>query len=139
MEWIFTLENIDRAASEMVKTFSTLDSKVIGLFGPMGAGKTTLVAAIIRELESRDIANSPTFAIINQYLDRKGNPIYHMDWYRLRDEEEGLNAGIEDPLYSGNWCLVEWPEKAENLLPDNFIRLCIEPIDEKTRKVTWLE
>jgi tRNA threonylcarbamoyladenosine biosynthesis protein TsaE len=136
MEWIFTLEDIDRAGDEIVRYLSARKERVIALYGPMGAGKTTLSAALIRKLGSMDIVSSPTFSIINEYLDSNGKPIYHMDWYRLRDEEEALNVGVEDPLYSGHWCLVEWPEKAENLLPHGVIKIQIDALDEKTRKVS---
>jgi len=136
MEWIFTLQNIGQVAREIVDYLAQKNKKVIALYGAMGAGKTTLSIALAQSLGSRDTASSPTFSIINEYEDATGSPIYHMDWYRLKDTEEALHAGVEEPLYSGNWCLVEWPEKAPDLLPPSAARLCITVVDEKTRQVT---
>ena len=123
MDWNFYLEEIDATAANLVQYLQTAERRVIALHGNMGAGKTTLTAAILKVLGGTDTVGSPTFSIINQYMDGQGRPFFHMDWYRLRDEEEALNAGVEDPLYSGAWCLVEWPEKARALLPEHTIHL----------------
>jgi tRNA threonylcarbamoyladenosine biosynthesis protein TsaE len=136
MDLIFTLENIDGAAGQIIEYLCLQKQRVVTLYGPMGAGKTTLTSAILRKLGSADVASSPTFSIINQYLDANGDPVFHMDWYRLRDEEEAISVGVEDPLFSGHWCFVEWPEKAEGLLPNTTIKLKLEALDENTRKVT---
>ena len=111
------------------------NSRVIALFAPMGAGKTTLSGAILHHLGSGDHAASPTFSIINEYLLPNGQLLYHMDWYRLRDEEEARAAGVEDALYSGHRCLVEWPEKAPQLLPDDALRVTIEITGPETRRL----
>ena len=108
---------------------------VIALFAPMGAGKTTLSGAILHLLGSHDHAASPTFSIINEYLLPNGQLLYHMDWYRLRDEEEARAAGVEEALYSGHRCLVEWPEKAPLLLPDDALRVTIEITGPETRRL----
>jgi len=108
---------------------------VVAFHGQMGAGKTTLISALCKALGSTDTIGSPTFSIINQYNTVNGKIIYHMDWYRIKDEEEAIQAGVEDALYSGNICLVEWPEKAEGLLPDDTLHLYIETIDPQTRKL----
>ncbi len=138
MEWIFTLNEIDLTASKILAYLQTAASKTIALFGQMGAGKTTFVTAIARALGSKDATGSPTFSIINQYKDANNEPIFHMDWYRLKDEEEGLQAGIEDPMFCGAWCFIEWPERLEQLLPDHCIRFKIEALDTETRRIYLL-
>ena len=108
---------------------------VVAFHGQMGAGKTTLISALCKALGSTDTIGSPTFSIINQYNTVNGKIIYHMDWYRIKDEEEAIQAGVEDALYSGNICLVEWPENAAGLLPDYALHLYIETVDPQTRKL----
>ncbi len=107
--------------------------RIIALFAPMGAGKTTLSGAILHALGSTDHAASPTFSLINEYALPDGSTLYHMDWYRLKDEEEAMAAGIEDALYSGHRCLVEWPERAPALLPPDALRVEILATDPETR------
>lgn len=102
---------------------------------PMGAGKTTLSVVICRALgvDENEIS-SPTYSIINEYQGANGK-IFHLDLYRLKDEEEAFNAGVEDVLHSGNICLVEWPGVAKKLLPDSYVRVDIKP-EEKERTFT---
>ena len=135
-ELIFKQEMLPDVASQLLPELGKW--KVIALHGDMGAGKTTLVAALCEALGSEDLTGSPTFSIINQYQTRNGKTIYHMDWYRLKGEEEAVAAGVEDALYSGNICLVEWPDRAPALLPDDTLHLQILALDENTRKLTWL-
>lgn len=111
--------------------------KTWAFHGQMGAGKTTLVHALCEVLEVNDAISSPTFAIINEYYSTVAGIIYHMDWYRLKDEEEALQAGVEDCLLSGNLCLVEWPEKASGLLPDNTLHIIIETINAYERLLSF--
>lgn len=108
---------------------------VVAFYAPMGAGKTTLITAICNELGVKSTSSSPTFSIINEYQTTDKQTIYHMDWYRLKDEEEAIQAGVEDALLSGHTCLVEWPEKAEGLLPDGTLHVCIEVLDDETRRI----
>jgi tRNA threonylcarbamoyladenosine biosynthesis protein TsaE len=136
MQTIFHLSEIPKAADTLLAYAKEQSSRVIALNGQMGAGKTTFTAAFLKALGSKDIANSPTFSIINQYRDSTGKPVYHMDWYRLRDEEEALQAGVEDCLYSGYWCLVEWPEKAERLLPENTIIVHLTTNEDGSRTLS---
>lgn len=110
--------------------------KALAFYGAMGAGKTTFIHALCTVLQVKDVVSSPTFAIINEYRSVIAGTIYHMDWYRLKDEEEAMQAGVEDCLYSGNLCLIEWPEKAGGLLPDDAVHIHIEAIDEETRRIT---
>ncbi len=101
----------------------------------MGAGKTTFIHSLCTALQVTEAVSSPTFAIINEYYSPVAGIIYHMDWYRLKDEEEALQAGVEDCLYSGNYCFIEWPEKAEGILPADALQIHIEAIDEQTRRL----
>jgi tRNA threonylcarbamoyladenosine biosynthesis protein TsaE len=110
--------------------------KTWAFYAPMGAGKTTFIHAICEVLKVKETTGSPTFALINEYASPVAGTIYHMDWYRLKDEQEAIHAGMEDALLSNHYCFVEWPEKAEGLLPDDIFRITIELIDENTRKIT---
>ena len=110
--------------------------EIYGMLGPNGAGKTTLIKELVHELGIVDVANSPTFAIVNEYLSETNGTIFHFDFYRLEDEMEALDMGYEDYFYSNNYCFVEWPEKIPNLLPQNVIEVNIEAsIDERFIKV----
>ena len=114
----FSLEEIGRAAGDFIKAIS--EQKVIALHGQMGAGKTTFVHAVCETLGVKDSVSSPTFSIINEYRSAQGT-IYHIDLYRLKDENEAIAAGVEECLYSGNLCLVEWPEITPGLFPENTV------------------
>lgn len=136
MEWIFSLDNINEVAKECWKAIN--DKTVIAFHGPMGSGKTTFIHALCDVKEVKDVVGSPTFSIINEYAyDCEGTKrvLFHIDLYRLKNEEEALKAGVEDCLYSGNICLLEWPEKAPGLFPDNTIHVFIEVVDDKTRRL----
>ena len=104
---------------------------------PMGAGKTTFIHSLcIDILKVTGTVSSPTFAIINEYSSPIAGTVYHMDWYRLKGEKEALQAGVEDCLLSNNLCLVEWPEIAQTLLPDNTLHIYISLVNETTRLLT---
>lgn len=136
MELSFTLDNINKVAKEFWK--ETGNKTVIALHGPMGAGKTTFIHALCDALNVKDIVGSPTFSIINEYeYDCEGTKkaLFHIDLYRLKDEEEAMKAGVEDCLYSGNLCLVEWPDKAPGIFPSDTIHAFIEIFDDKTRRL----
>jgi tRNA threonylcarbamoyladenosine biosynthesis protein TsaE len=100
--------------------------RVITFQGEMGAGKTTLIKAICKNLGIALPVSSPTFTLINEYMLPSGDPVYHIDMYRLEQESDAIQLGIADYTYSGNWCLIEWPEKIGNWLPENFVSLKIE-------------
>ncbi|HSC54682.1 MAG TPA: tRNA (adenosine(37)-N6)-threonylcarbamoyltransferase complex ATPase subunit type 1 TsaE [Phnomibacter sp.] len=129
----YAIRDIDRAAHWVLEQVG--EQKVIAFYAPMGAGKTTLSTALLRAMGSHHHASSPTFSIINEYELPNGAALYHMDWYRLKSEEEAIAAGVEDALYSGHRCLVEWPEKAEQLLPDDTVKFIIEITGPETRSI----
>ena len=123
MDVSFSLETIQEAAKEMLEAIG--DRKVIAMHGEMGAGKTTFVHAVCDVLGIKDAVSSPTFSIINEYRTASGIPVYHLDLYRLKDEEEAISAGVEDCVYSGKLCLVEWPEIAPGLFPPDTVHCYI--------------
>ena len=133
MDVNFSLENINEAAATFLEAIGT--KKVIALHGQMGAGKTTFVHAISDALGVQAAVSSPTFSIINEYTSANGDIIYHLDLYRLKDEQEAINAGVEDCLYSGNLCLVEWPEITPELFPDDTMHCYLSVVGEKERKL----
>ena len=129
----FSRENILQVAGDMWQNHQ--QHKIWAFFGEMGAGKTTFIHALCDVLQVKDAVSSPTFAIVNEYKSGMAGSIYHMDWYRLKDEEEAIQAGIEDCLLSGHLCLVEWPGKAPGLLPDDTLRIYLSLVDENTRSM----
>ena len=133
MDAIFTLAQIRQVAKALWK--EGRKQKVWAFHAAMGAGKTTFIHALCGELKVSSAISSPTFAIINEYTSPTEGAIYHMDWYRLKDEEEALNAGVADSLLSQQLCLVEWPEKAAGLLPDDTFHVYMEALDEHTRRI----
>ena len=111
-----------------------LHGRSVVLFrGPMGAGKTTLISRIAAALGAQDTVTSPTFALVNQYEGEGGRRIYHFDFYRINTLEEALDLGYEEYFYSGDLCLVEWPEKIEPLLPDNAVTVTITVGEDEER------
>ncbi|MFN8242724.1 MAG: tRNA (adenosine(37)-N6)-threonylcarbamoyltransferase complex ATPase subunit type 1 TsaE [Ferruginibacter sp.] len=133
MDLNFTLDEIDAAAEKLLTAIG--GSRVIALHGEMGAGKTTFVHALCRQLGVGDAVSSPTFSIINEYRTAAGEPVFHIDLYRLKDAEEAMNAGVEDCICSGHLTLVEWPEKAPGLFPDDTVRVSLTALDANTRKL----
>jgi len=133
MEVNFTLDEINQTAAKLLA--DTKSYKVFAFHGEMGAGKTTFIHALCETLGVKDVITSPTFSIINQYKASDGQTIYHMDLYRVKDENEAVNAGVEDCLYSGNICFVEWPEQAPGIFPDDTLHISISSVDDNTRKL----
>jgi tRNA threonylcarbamoyladenosine biosynthesis protein TsaE len=134
MEVIFKLENIHSAAEKLLATIGS--NKILAFHGEMGAGKTTFIHALCEALKVKGTISSPTFSIINQYTTEKDTTIYHIDLYRLKDELEAINAGVEDCLYSGNTCMVEWPEKAPGIFPEDTLHVTITLVNANTRKLS---
>ena len=114
---------------------------VIAFYGKMGAGKTTFIKALCEELGVEDVITSPTFAIVNEYSlplgGRLEGALYHFDFYRIKKIEEVYDMGYEDYFYSGNLCLIEWPELIEDLLPEDALRVTIEEQPDGSRIITW--
>lgn len=132
---IESLATIHEAAKQFIAGIG--DNKVFAFYGKMGAGKTTFTKAICEVLGVEDVITSPTFAIVNEYTDREGQPIYHFDFYRIKKLEEVYDMGYEDYFYSNHLCLLEWPELIEDILPENTIKVTIEEQPNGTRVVTF--
>lgn len=134
MEIRFSLEDINEAATQFWKQAG--NATVYAFHGEMGAGKTTFIHALCEAKAVKDVVGSPTFSIVNEYVfteDNKEGKIFHIDLYRLKDEEEAVRAGIEDCLYSDHICFVEWPEKAPAIFPPATLHVYIKAIDTQAR------
>jgi tRNA threonylcarbamoyladenosine biosynthesis protein TsaE len=139
MQLPVTLEKLDQFAANFWK--GVKDARLFAVHGPMGAGKTTTIAALCRYKGVKEGLSSPTFSIINEYAFEevgRERKIYHIDLYRLKDNEEVEQAGVEDCIYSGDICFVEWPEKAPYLFDEEALHVIIEPVSEKERQVKIL-
>lgn len=132
---IENIDKIDEAAKQLLASIG--DHKIIALRGKMGAGKTTLTAAIMRALKMDEEASSPTFAIVNEYHSSETEQtVYHFDFYRLESPAEALEIGVEDYWDSGNLCLMEWTENIEDILPEETLFVDIEETKSAQRKLT---
>ena len=134
MERSYTLENINEVAKEFWKNAG--NKNVFAFHGEMGTGKTTFIHALCEAIGVKDMVGSPTFSIINQYQSNSSEIIYHIDLYRLKDDEEAIQTGVEDCLYSGNYCFVEWPDRAPAIFPDDTLHVSILAVNNDTRKLT---
>jgi tRNA threonylcarbamoyladenosine biosynthesis protein TsaE len=115
MEIIFSIDEIQEVANKIIVENP---NKVILFHGKMGVGKTTLIKALAKELGVKDATSSPTFSLVNEYQIDRNQYVYHFDVYRLKSETEAMDMGIDEYLYSGNWCFIEWAEKIPNLIPE---------------------
>ncbi|MBP3356311.1 MAG: tRNA (adenosine(37)-N6)-threonylcarbamoyltransferase complex ATPase subunit type 1 TsaE [Rikenellaceae bacterium] len=129
----YRLSGLAEAADRLIPLFR--QHRTVALYGAMGAGKTTLISAIAARMGSDDTVTSPTFALVNQYRTADRQTIYHFDFYRIDRLEEAYDLGYEEYFFSGDLCLIEWPEKIEPLLPEDTLRLRIEILDEQTRRI----
>ena len=135
---IDSLDELPHAAAAVI---NALEGRSVVVFrGEMGAGKTTLIREIVARLGADDTVTSPTFAIVNQYTTREGKNIYHFDFYRINRLEEAYDFGYEEYFYSGDLCLVEWPEKIEELLPEEVmtVRIAVGDDEERTIEIDCL-
>jgi tRNA threonylcarbamoyladenosine biosynthesis protein TsaE len=131
MEIFFSLSELPEVAH---KILSENPHKVILFHGAMGVGKTTLIKALAKELGVQDATSSPTFSLVNEYYTPTNGLVYHFDVYRIKSEEEALDMGIDEYLYSGNWCFIEWPEKIPNLIPEAHTVITLtESVDGKRK------
>ena len=129
------IDDINEVARQFVDQMG--DHKIFAFYGKMGAGKTTFIKAMCEELGVTDVINSPTFAIVNEYMDGKGEAIYHFDFYRIKRVEEVYDIGFDEYIYSGNLCLMEWPELIEQLLPEETVRVDIMENPDGTRVIRF--
>lgn len=130
----YSLDKIEEAAKKLIASCNT---KILLFQGPMGSGKTTLIAAILKVLGCDSKASSPSFSIVNEYP-LEDDIVYHFDFYRIKNQREALDIGVEEYFFSGHWNLIEWPEKIENLVPKHrtLVRLCVLSSNTRTLECT---
>lgn len=140
----FTLDNIKEAARQFIDAAilggssssplgETQGGRLFAFYAPMGTGKTTFIKAICEELGVEDVITSPTFAIVNEYTDVEGGAVYHFDFYRIKRMEELYDMGADEYFYSGNLCLMEWPELVEDALPEETVKVTISKQPDGSR------
>ena len=132
---INSLELINEAAQQFVDEMG--ENKLFAFYGKMGAGKTTVIKAVCEQLGVTDVINSPTFAIVNEYLDGEGMPIYHFDFYRIKRPAEVMDIGFEDYVGSDCVCFMEWPELIGECLPEETVKVYIEEMEDGSRIVKF--
>lgn len=128
----YSIEEVSSIAKDLI---SNAKYKILLFFGEMGVGKTTLIKEICKELGTNDVISSPTFSLVNEYRSESNTVIYHFDFYRIEDEEEAYDIGIEDYFDSNAWCLIEWPENIENLLPLNATKVRLTHLENGFRNI----
>jgi len=131
----FKLKELAEIAQTILKN---AQSKTMLFYGEMGTGKTTLISAMVKEIGGTDSASSPTFSIVNEYK-VTNDTVYHFDFYRLKDQDEALDMGIEDYFCSGAWNFIEWPEKIVDLLPENVTVLELSLAEDGGRTLKMSE
>ncbi len=131
---IKNIDHIQQAAREFIDIIG--NNTIFAFYGNMGAGKTTFIKAVCEELGVEDVINSPTFAIVNEYMTGQGDTIYHFDCYRINKIVEALDMGCQDYFDSGNVCFIEWPENIDSLLPDDTVAVRITVNDDNSRTIT---
>lgn len=134
MTTTFTLEEINKVAKDLLATPNL--KKVITFHASMGVGKTTLIKELVKELGVTENSSSPTFSLVNEYESETGATIYHFDLYRINNELEAYDMGIDEYFYSGNWCFIEWPEKVPHLLPLDHASIVIKSLPNGKRELT---
>jgi tRNA threonylcarbamoyladenosine biosynthesis protein TsaE len=132
---LLQIDDLPGAAAQLLKQSEGLH--VWLLKGEMGSGKTTLVKHIVNQLGVKETVSSPTFSLVNQYGHEGGKVVYHFDLYRLKNEMEAFDIGLDEYLTSGNLCLIEWPEKLVKLLPEQYFEVQIQPYDSWRRKIYY--
>ena len=132
MNKTYSLKEISQIAEKIITSAAY---KTLLFYGEMGVGKTTLIKEICKQLGVEDVAHSPTFSLVNEYQTSNGEIVYHFDFYRIENEEEAYDMGIEDYLYSNNWCVIEWPENVENLLPLETVAIHISLLENGKRHI----
>ncbi len=130
---IDSINDLPEAADAILEALN--GRSIVAFWGEMGAGKTTLIRALCDRLGVTDTVTSPTFALVNEYHTETGEPIYHFDFYRINRIEEVFDFGYEEYFYSGNLCLIEWPEKIEGLLPEETLSVRIRITGDESRTI----
>ena len=128
----YSLSELNTIAKEVVENSK---HKTLLFYGAMGVGKTTLIKELCKVLEIDDVTSSPTFSIVNEYVTNSNEKVYHFDFYRIEDEEEAYDIGFEDYFYDEAWCLIEWPENVQNLLPLNAVEIHLTQLDDGQRNI----
>jgi tRNA threonylcarbamoyladenosine biosynthesis protein TsaE len=126
------LHDLDGIAAGII--LAAGDERILGFYGEMGVGKTTLIRSVCRNLKVRNEVTSPTFALVNEYPSVDG-PVFHFDFYRINRISEALDFGIDEYFDSGRWCLMEWPEKVEELLPETVVRVILTENPDSSRTI----
>ena len=134
---VFDIATIDelKQVAEVIKNLCNTHT-IFVVDGEMGAGKTTLISTTCRLLNIEDEPSSPTYSIVNTYFSKDFGEINHFDFYRLEDENEAIESGLDEPLYNGSICFIEWAEKIENLLPETYVKVAIETLPNNHRLIT---
>ena len=132
MNIIFSLDQIQEVAEQIL---ASNPKKIILFNGDMGVGKTTLIKQLCKSLGVESATSSPTFSLVNEYSTSNNQIVYHFDFYRLNKETEALDMGVDDYLYSGNWCFIEWSEKIASLLPEETSTITIELLSDGKREL----
>jgi tRNA threonylcarbamoyladenosine biosynthesis protein TsaE len=133
MNIIFSIDQLEEVAQQII---ANNPKKVILFHGEMGVGKTTLIKQLCKTLGVTGATSSPTFSLVNEYEANDSQLVYHFDFYRLNKEEEALDMGVDDYLYSGNWCFIEWAEKIPNLIPEIHSVITISLLADGKRSLT---
>lgn len=133
-EKITSIKGLKSVAEKLIAYFP--ENRIFAFYGKMGAGKTTFIQSICKSLGSNDNVTSPTFALINEYNTADLSSIFHFDFYRIEGIEEAFDLGYEDYIYSGDYCLIEWPEMIEQLLPENIVKVKIETQEDESRLIS---
>lgn len=129
-------KHLDSAARKLIKNSG--EKRIFAFYGAMGSGKTTFIKAICNVLGAADIVSSPTFTLVNEYRTTEGESIYHIDFYRIKKQEEVLDFGIEEYLTGESWCFMEWPELVENILPEDMVKVRIT-VGADDRRILTIE
>jgi tRNA threonylcarbamoyladenosine biosynthesis protein TsaE len=131
----YILNDMERAANQFLEL--TKGTKHFAFYGPMGVGKTTFITSLCGLLGTDDLVSSPTFSLINEYLTGDGISIFHFDFYRIKSKIELLDIGFDEYCRKEVYCFIEWPEKGEDIIPDDFLKVSIEEINDKKRVLSF--
>jgi len=128
----YTITQLDSVCKELL---ACTDKKIFLFYAEMGVGKTTLIKTLLKLLGVNETVNSPTFSLVNEYRDAQNTTVYHFDFYRINNEEEALDMGVEEYFDQNAYCFVEWPENIENLLPLEAVSVFLTQLEDKSRNI----